>query len=57
MSILHTENSNRRLQVIFARYQQQDAVRKLIADARRRGPGNNYSIQRSAGPGKFLTIG
>lgn len=54
---IHTENDNGRATVIFPRFQQLDAVRKLTQDARRRGPGHNYLIQHSAGSGKSLTIG
>lgn len=54
---IYQENGNGRPRIIFPRYQQLDAVRKAIADARRRGPGHNYLIQHSAGSGKSLTIG
>ena len=42
--------------IIFPRYQQLEAVRELVADARRRGPGHRYLIQHSAGSGKSFTI-
>jgi type I restriction enzyme R subunit len=42
--------------LIFPRYQQLDAVRKLVAHARREGPGQRYLIQHSAGSGKSFTI-
>ena len=42
--------------LIFPRFQQWDAVRKLVADARDRGPGANYLVQHSAGSGKSNTI-
>jgi type I restriction enzyme R subunit len=42
--------------LIFPRYQQLDAVRKLVADARSRGAGQRYLIQHSAGSGKSFTI-
>ncbi|MBU0595366.1 DEAD/DEAH box helicase family protein, partial [Candidatus Bipolaricaulota bacterium] len=42
--------------LIFPRYQQLDCVRRLIADARGRGPGQRYLIQHSAGSGKSFTI-
>jgi type I restriction enzyme, R subunit len=42
--------------VIFPRFQQWDAVRKLIADAGDHGVGRNYLIQHSAGSGKSNTI-
>ena len=42
--------------LIFPRYQQLDCVRRLITDARGRGPGRRYLIQHSAGSGKSFTI-
>jgi type I restriction enzyme R subunit len=42
--------------VIFPRYHQLDAVRDLVADARKNGPGHNYLIQHSAGSGKSNSI-
>jgi type I restriction enzyme R subunit len=42
--------------LIFPRYQQLDAVRKLVADARAMGAGQRYLIQHSAGSGKSFTI-
>lgn len=42
--------------LIFPRYQQLDAVRRLVGDARTRGPGQRYLIQHSAGSGKSFTI-
>lgn len=42
--------------MIFPRYHQLDAVRKLMAHARAHGPGHNYLIQHSAGSGKSNTI-
>lgn len=41
---------------IWPRYQQLDAVRKLIQDAKAKGPGQNYLFQHSAGSGKSNTI-
>jgi type I restriction enzyme R subunit len=43
--------------MIFPRFQQLDAVRKLMMHARALGPGHNYLIQHSAGSGKSNTIG
>lgn len=43
--------------MIFPRFQQQDAVRKLMEHAREHGCGQNYLIQHSAGSGKSNTIG
>lgn len=42
--------------VIFPRYHQLDAVRKLVADARENGAGNSYLVQHSAGSGKSNSI-
>lgn len=42
--------------LIFPRYHQLDAVRKLEEDARTRGAGQNYLIQHSAGSGKTKSI-
>jgi len=42
--------------LIFPRYQQLDAVRRLVAHARRNGAGQRYLIQHSAGSGKSFTI-
>jgi len=42
--------------VIFPRFHQWDAVRRLEDAARTEGPGNNYLIQHSAGSGKSNTI-
>jgi len=42
--------------MIFPRYHQLDAVRKVIAAARGEGPGRNYLIQHSAGSGKTNSI-
>ena len=42
--------------MIFPRYHQLDAVRKLVAHARTNGAGRNYLIQHSAGSGKSNSI-
>lgn len=42
--------------LLFPRYHQLDAVRRVIKDAGERGPGKNYLIQHSAGSGKSNTI-
>lgn len=42
--------------LIFPRYHQLDAVRRLVSDAQEKGAGNNYLIQHSAGSGKSNTI-
>jgi type I restriction enzyme R subunit len=40
----------------FPRYHQLDVVRKLIADAGKKGTGQTYLIQHSAGSGKSNSI-
>jgi type I site-specific restriction-modification system R (restriction) subunit len=42
--------------LIFPRYQQLDAVRRLVAHAREHGAGQRYLVQHSAGSGKSFTI-
>ena len=42
--------------VIFPRYHQLDAVRKIVTAARAEGAGRNYLIQHSAGSGKTNSI-
>jgi len=42
--------------MIFPRYHQLDAVRKITADAKTAGAGENYLIQHSAGSGKSNSI-
>jgi type I restriction enzyme R subunit len=42
--------------MVFPRYHQLDAVRKLVAHARANGPGRNYLVQHSAGSGKSNSI-
>ena len=42
--------------VIFPRYHQLDATRKLVADVLDKGPGERYLIQHSAGSGKTNSI-
>ncbi|GAA2724043.1 type I restriction endonuclease subunit R [Actinocorallia aurantiaca] len=42
--------------LIFPRFHQWHAVKTLLADARKRGAGENYLIQHSAGSGKSNTI-
>ena len=54
---MHLESNGKSQAMIFPRYQQLDAVRKLIDHARGHGPGHNYLVQHSAGSGKSNTIG
>ncbi|RKY34300.1 MAG: type I restriction endonuclease subunit R, partial [Candidatus Omnitrophota bacterium] len=42
--------------MIFPRYHQLDAVKKLVKSAKNKGVGNNYLIQHSAGSGKTNSI-
>ncbi|MFC2085767.1 RNA-binding domain-containing protein [Bacteroidota bacterium] len=42
--------------LVFPRYHQLDAVRRMIADAKSSGAGSQYLIQHSAGSGKTFTI-
>ena len=42
--------------LIFPRFHQLDAVRKLVAHSKEHGAGKNYLIQHSAGSGKSNTI-
>jgi type I restriction enzyme R subunit len=42
--------------LIFPRYHQLDATRKLVADVLEKGPGERYLIQHSAGSGKTNSI-
>lgn len=42
--------------LLYPRYHQLTAVRRLINDARSNGPGKRYLIQHSAGSGKTFTI-
>lgn len=50
------EKKIRKETMIFPRYHQLVAVRKLEADARNAGTGKNYLIQHSAGSGKSNSI-
>jgi type I restriction enzyme R subunit len=45
-----------RRKLLFPRYHQLDAVRRLVAASRRDGTGNRYLIQHSAGSGKSNSI-
>ncbi len=54
---MHLESNEREETMIFPRFQQLDAVRRIMAHARTFGPGHNYLIQHSAGSGKSNTIG
>ncbi|MEX3999677.1 type I restriction endonuclease subunit R [Paraburkholderia sp. EG285A] len=62
LNILHRyligkrDERNRPKTVIFPRYQQLDATRKVVADVLAQGPGQRYLIQHSAGSGKTNSI-
>lgn len=43
--------------MVFPRYHQLDAVRRLVDAARSEGVGHNYLVEHSAGSGKSNTIG
>jgi len=45
-----------RKSLIFPRYQQLDAVRRLVSHARQNGGGRRYLVQHSAGSGKSFTL-
>lgn len=49
-------NEKEKETLIFPRYHQLDAVRKMVAHAKEHGAGQNYLIQHSAGSGKTKTI-
>jgi type I restriction enzyme R subunit len=53
---IHLERGDGKETLIFPRYQQLDAVRKVLSDAKVNGAGQNYLIQHSAGSGKSNTI-
>lgn len=51
-----TQKSRTVTEVIFPRYHQLDAARRLLLDVREKGVGQQYLIQHSAGSGKSNTI-
>ena len=53
---LERRDGNGKEALIFPRFQQLDAVRNILSDAQRKGTGQNYLIQHSAGSGKSNTI-
>ncbi|HIY70451.1 MAG TPA: DEAD/DEAH box helicase family protein [Candidatus Luteimonas excrementigallinarum] len=55
--LIGKRDSKKRLTgVIFPRYQQLDATRKIVADVREHGAGERYLVQHSAGSGKTNSI-
>ncbi len=53
---LGREVKRKKKRIIFPRYHQLDAVRRIVADVRANGTGKNYLIQHSAGSGKSNSI-
>lgn len=53
---IHLERGDGKEALVFPRYQQLDAVRRVLVDAKANGAGQNYLIQHSAGSGKSNTI-
>ncbi len=49
-------NKTGEVSLVFPRYHQLDSVRRLVGDAREKGPGQRYLIQHSAGSGKTFSI-
>jgi type I restriction enzyme R subunit len=49
-------NLKKEEKLIFPRYHQLDAVRKLLKDVKKKGAGDRYLIQHSAGSGKTYSI-
>lgn len=50
------EVKRKKKRIIFPRYHQLDAVRKIVADVRKNSSGKSYLIQHSAGSGKSNSI-
>ena len=51
-----TGKVSRSATLLFPRYHQHDAVTKMLADAKAKGPGQRYLVQHSAGSGKTNSI-
>lgn len=54
---MHLDTSDGKEVMIFPRFQQLDAVLKMIGHAKINDAGHNYLVQHSAGSGKSNTIG
>ena len=54
---MYLETNDKSEELLFPRFQQLDAVRKIMSHAKAHGSGHNYLIQHSAGSGKSNTIG
>lgn len=53
---LKVSDNGKQETLIFPRYHQLDAVRKIVSDVKKNGTGINYLIQHSAGSGKSNSI-
>jgi type I restriction enzyme R subunit len=53
---IHLERNDGKETLIFPRFQQLNAVRKILSHAQLNGTGQNYLVQHSAGSGKSNTI-
>jgi len=53
---IHLDRNDRREVLLFPRYHQFEAVRKILSHVRSMGAGHPYLIQHSAGSGKSNTI-
>ena len=53
---IHLEREGGKERIIFPRFQQLDAVRRLLAQSLKDGTGKRYLVQHSAGSGKSNTI-
>ncbi|NDO18695.1 type I restriction endonuclease subunit R [Lachnospiraceae bacterium MD329] len=53
---LKVSDNGKQETLIFPRYHQLDAVRKIVSDVKEKGTGINYLIQHSAGSGKSNSI-
>ena len=54
---MYLKTNDKSEELLFPRFQQLDAVQKIMAHAKAHGSGHNYLIQHSAGSGKSNTIG
>lgn len=54
--VAERDNKKQIKAIIFPRYHQLDAARRLVAAIREEGPGHRYLIQHSAGSGKTKSI-
>jgi type I restriction enzyme R subunit len=54
--VAHKDSKKQLKKIIFPRFHQLDATRKLLATVLKEGPGGKYLIQHSAGSGKTNSI-